>query len=49
MAKDRVEAGRGRRADVVKKSKKSNTGFIGLLGVIAVWFAPETKGKPLPE
>ena len=36
MAKDRVEAGRGRRADVVKKSKKSNTGFMGLLGVIAV-------------
>ena len=20
-----------------------------LLGVVAVWFAPETKGKPLPE
>src|SRR5678816_1651183 len=37
MAKDRVEAGRGRRADVVKKSKpKSNTPFYVALGVIAV-------------
>ena len=36
MAKDRVEAGRGRRADVVKKSKKSNTPFIGALIAIAV-------------
>ena len=37
MAKDRVEAGRGRRADVVKKSKsKSNTPFYVALAVIAV-------------
>ena len=36
MAKDRVEAGRGRRADVVKKSKKSNTPFYGALAVIAL-------------
>src|SRR5829696_6573403 len=37
MAKDRVEAGRGRRADVVKKSKaKSNTPFYAALAVIAV-------------
>ena len=37
MAKDRVEAGRGRRADVVKKAKgKSNTPFFGALAVVAV-------------
>ena len=36
MAKDRVEAGRGRRTDVVKKSKKSNTPFIGIMAVIGV-------------
>src|SRR5215216_4069221 len=37
MAKDRVEAGRGRRADVVKKSKaKSNTPFYAALAIIAV-------------
>lgn len=37
MAKDRVEAERGRRADVVKKNqKKSNSKFMALLGVIAV-------------
>jgi protein-disulfide isomerase len=36
MAKDRVEAGRGRRADVVKKSKKSNTPFFAGLAIIAV-------------
>ena len=37
MAKDRVEAGRGRRADVVKKSKpKSKTPFYAALAVIAV-------------
>jgi len=37
MAKDRVEAGRGRRADVVKKSKaKSNTPFYAGLAVIAL-------------
>ena len=37
MAKDRVDAGRGRRADVVKKSKsKSNTPFYAALAIIAV-------------
>jgi protein-disulfide isomerase len=38
MAKDRVDAGRGRRADVVKKSKKaqSKTPFYALLAVVAV-------------
>ena len=37
MAKDRVETGRGRRADVVKKSKgKSNTPFFAGLAVIAL-------------
>jgi MFS transporter, SHS family, sialic acid transporter len=23
--------------------------FIYLLGMVAIWFGPETKGKPLPE
>jgi protein-disulfide isomerase len=37
MAKDRVDAGRGRRADVVKKSKrKSNTPFYAALAIIGV-------------
>ena len=38
MAKDRVEAGRGRRADVVKKSKasKSNRPFYAALALIAL-------------
>ena len=39
MAKDRLEAGRGRRPDVVKKSKarsKSNTPFYAVLAVVAV-------------
>jgi len=39
MAKDRLEAGRGRRPDVVKKSKaasKSTTPFYAVLGVVAI-------------
>lgn len=36
MAKDRVEAGRGRRTDVVKKSKGKNTPFYGVLAVIGI-------------
>ena len=39
MAKDRLEAGRGRRPDVVKKSKagsKSNTPFYAVLAIVAV-------------
>ena len=23
--------------------------FVYLIGMIAIWFAPETKGRPLPE
>ena len=38
MAKDRVEAGRGRRADVVKKSKSSSkTPFYAAIGVVALF------------
>ena len=38
MAKDRVDAGRGRRADVVKKSKSSaKTPFYAAIGVVALF------------
>ena len=38
MAKDRVDAGRGRRADVVKKSKSSSkTPFYAAIGVVALF------------
>ena len=38
MAKDRVDAGRGRRADVVKKSKSSTqTPFYAAIGVVALF------------
>src|SRR5574338_1732921 len=37
MAKNRVDAGRGRRADVVKKSKaQSKTPFYGVLALVAI-------------
>src|SRR4029453_3341196 len=38
MAKDRVDAGRGRRADVVKKSKSSSkTPFYAAIGVVGLF------------
>ena len=39
MAKDRVDAGRGRRADVVKKSKSSSskTPFYAAIGIVALF------------